>query len=98
MRSVSRNTAEEGAVLVLLYKLHGLREPDVSAKSLMLLPHSISHESVVKIVIGPAIRRIANFSTATHQYIFKTATLGTEGIVVTQMPLAGKNRCGIRLL
>ena len=90
MRSVSRNIAEERAVLILLYKFHGLREPDISAKPLMLLPHSISHESVVKIVIGPVIQRIANSSTATHQYIFKTAILGAERIVVTQMPLAEK--------
>ena len=88
MRCVRSDETDEGLVLVTINEAHALPEPDIRAVAVELAWLAVDHVGIVKVIILPPVRHLADSASAMRNDLLEAPVLGAIRVVVAQMPFA----------
>src|SRR3546814_322304 len=86
MRSIGRNIQEERLLLVFLNKTQCVLKKHIGCVAMVLLKFTVMGISIIKQVISPIIRPLANPASTMDNGFLKPPVYGPERIIVSQMP------------
>src|SRR3546814_9654239 len=86
MRSIGRNIQEERLLLVFLNKTQCVLKKHIVCASMVLLKFTVMGISIIKQVISPIIRPLANTASTMDNGFLKPTVYGPERILSSQMP------------